>query len=89
MGAGLAAYATLYLIGQIDVGTTTGSIIYKGFTAGGAGAIVAGFCYALLGSKEFGELAASLRARAPEVTLPFGLGARVTVASSAEDQPQQ
>ncbi len=89
MGAGLSAYIVLDLIGPIDVGSTTGSIIYKGFTAGGAGLIVAGFCYALLGSVEFKELAASLRTRVPMVPLPFGLGSRVTVASSAEDQPQQ
>lgn len=89
MGAGIASYWALVLMGPIDVGSTTGSIFYKGFTAGGAGIIVAGFCYALLGSVEFRELWVSLRTKAPAVPLPFGFGPRIAVTSSAEDQPQQ
>lgn len=88
IAAGAAAYGVLLLIGPIDVGSTTGSAFFKGFTAGGAGAIVAAFCYALLGSRELRELATALRVRVPTVTLPFGFGSEVTVASSAEDQPQ-
>lgn len=86
--AGIASYAMLIVVGPIDVGSTTGSAFFKGFAGGLAGSIVAGFSYFLLGSREFGELVATVRARISQVPLPFGRGARIVVAGSAEDQAQ-
>lgn len=84
--AGAAAYAALLFLGPLDVGSTTGSAFFKGFAGGVVGSIVAGLAYALLGSREFGELVATVRSRMPA---PAFLGrARITVASSAEDQSQ-
>lgn len=86
LAAGVAAYAILVLVGPIDVGSTTGSVFFRGFAGGFVGLIVAGLSYAFMGSVEFSELVTTIRTRIPKVSLPFGLGAEVTVASSAEDQ---
>lgn len=86
LAAGFATYAILVAVGPIDVGSTTGTIFLRGFAGGASGLIVAGFCYALLGSIELRELLTALKTRVKRVSLPFGLGSRVTVASSAEDQ---
>lgn len=86
LAAGIAAYAVLILVGPIDVGSTTGSVFFRGFAAGLVGLIVAGLSYALMKSVEFAELVTTVRTRIPKVTLPFRFGTEVTVASSAEDQ---
>lgn len=88
LAGGVAAYVALLLAGPLDIGSTTGSAFFKGFAGALAGAIVAGLSYFALGSREFAELVGTLRARIPQVPLPFARGTRVVVAGSAEDQAQ-
>lgn len=82
--AGAAAYVMLDLLGPIDVGSTTGTVFVKGFAAGVIGLIVAGLCYALLGSVEFRELMATLGSRISRAGMLMR-GREVAIASSAED----
>lgn len=84
IGGGVAAYVMLDVLGPIDVGSTTGTVFVKGFAAGTIGLIVAGLCYALLGSVEFRELMATLGSRISRAGMLMR-GREVAVASSAED----
>ena len=60
---GVAAYATLYLIGPLTFSSTLASVLTKGFSAGVAGMAVAGLVYAFLGNREFAETVAEIRGR--------------------------
>ena len=60
---GVAAYATLYLIGPLTFSSTLASVLTKGFSAGVAGMGVAGLVYAFLGNREFAETVAEIRGR--------------------------
>jgi len=84
IAGGAAAYVMLDVLGPIDIGSTTGTVFLKGFAAGALGLIVAGLCYALLGSVEFRELMATLGSRISRAGMLMR-GRQVAVASSAED----
>lgn len=62
-GGGVAAYATLVIIGPLVFSSTLASVLTKGFAAGVAGIIAAGLAYALLGNREFAETIAEIRGR--------------------------
>lgn len=61
--AGVLAYLTLHAIGDIELGSTSGSVLLKGVAAGLSGCGAAAFVYYLLGSREFSENVATLRRR--------------------------
>lgn len=60
---GMAAYATLLLLGPLTLSSTLISVLTKGFTAGLTGLLVTGLAYALLGNREFAETVAEVRGR--------------------------
>ena len=62
-GAGALAYLTLHAIGDIEFGSTLGSVLLKGASAGLAGCATAALVYYALGSREFTENVAVLRKR--------------------------
>lgn len=63
LGAGIFSYLTLHAIGDIEIGSTLGSILLRGATAGLSGCAAAVFVYYLLGSRELAENVATLRRR--------------------------
>ena len=81
-----AAYVALYMVGPLEVGSTTASVFLKGFAGGSGGIIVAIAAYWLLGSRELHETALALRGRFFREALPPPAG--VPLASSAEETPQ-
>ncbi|MDO8481658.1 MAG: lipid II flippase MurJ [bacterium] len=60
---GVAAYATLSLVGTLTLSSTLASVLTKGLAAGATGIIVAGIAYSLLGNREFAETALEIRGR--------------------------
>jgi putative peptidoglycan lipid II flippase len=82
-----AAYLVLVAVGPLDVGSTTLSVLLKGFAGGTTGLIVAGTVYWLLGSKELEETVLAIYGRYFKRTIEPAVG--VAVATSAEEQPGQ
>ena len=63
VGAGLAAYATLTIVGPITFASTLASVLARGFIAGVVGLGAAGFVYALLRNQEYAENLEAIRSR--------------------------
>ncbi len=63
LAAGIASYATLYIIGGLTLSTTFGEIVLKGGGAGLAGCAAAALTYYALDNREFAENVAALRKR--------------------------
>lgn len=82
--AGTGAYLLLALIGPITFASTTFSVFTKGFAAGAFGIIVAGLAYAVLGSREYAEVAESMLGRLRGIRIPIPESA---VASAEEGSP--
>jgi putative peptidoglycan lipid II flippase len=63
LAAGLGAYGALYVIGDVTLSSTLGSVLVKGGAAGFAGLSAAALTYYFLGNREFAENVAALRKR--------------------------
>lgn len=63
VAGGAAAYFVLELVGPISLSSTTLSVFIKGFAGGGVGIIVSALALHLLGSREYAETVAGIRAR--------------------------
>lgn len=61
--AGVAAYATLNVLGGISEATTLSTVVLHGASAGIVGLLAAVITYALLGSREFAEVYVTLAKR--------------------------
>lgn len=61
--AGFISYATLQVIGDIELSTTLGGVLLKGGAAGVIGCTTAAFSYWILGNREFAENISALRKR--------------------------
>ncbi|MBI5470261.1 hypothetical protein HY968_02985 [Candidatus Kaiserbacteria bacterium] len=81
-----AAYVVLYIVGPLEIASTTLSVFLKGFAGGISGIIVAVVAYYLLGSKELQETALALRGRFFREAVPPAAG--VALASPQEETPQ-
>lgn len=82
--AGSATYGVLVAIGPITLASTTLTVFTRGFVAGAFGIIVAGLVYALLGSREFAEIAEVIRGRLRGISIPIP---ESVVVSSEESSP--
>jgi hypothetical protein len=82
IAAGAGAYGILLLTGPLTLSSTTASVLSKGFVAGVIGIIVAALTYALLRSRELGEIVATLRGR---FVPGDNLAIEVPITSSAEE----
>ena len=63
LGAGIAAYMTLHVIGPITLSSTLLTVFTRGFTAGVIGLCTATLLYAMLGTREYYETVAAIKAR--------------------------
>jgi putative peptidoglycan lipid II flippase len=82
-----ATYLVLVAAGPLDVGSTTGSVFFKGLAGGLTGIIVAGIAYWVLGSEELNDTVLSIYSRYFRHDLKPAEGA--ALATAAEDQPGQ
>lgn len=82
-----AAYAVLVALGPLDVGSTTGSVFFKGLVGGLTGLIVAGIAYWVQGSRELNDTILSIYSRYFRHDLKPVQGA--ALATALEDQPGQ
>ncbi|MDP3645479.1 MAG: lipid II flippase MurJ [bacterium] len=80
--AGISAYLILSVAGPLTFASTTASVLARGFVAGVFGIIVAALVYALVRSREWGEIVVSVRGRFAERAIP---APEVPIASSAEE----
>lgn len=83
----VATYVVLVAAGPLDVGSTTGSVFFKGLVGGVTGIIVAGVAYWVMGSEELNDTVLSIYGRYFKRDLKPAEGA--ALATSAEDQPGQ
>ena len=83
----MATYGVLYIMGPLDVGSTTLSVFLKGFAGGATGLIVTLSAYWIQGSSELEETVLSIYGRFYKRTIQPAVG--VAVATSAEEQPGQ
>lgn len=63
IAAGIAAYMTLHIIGPITLSSTLLTVFTRGFTAGVVGICTAALMYAMLGTREYQETLATIKAR--------------------------
>jgi putative peptidoglycan lipid II flippase len=85
--AGAAAYGVLYVMGPIDVGSTTLTVFLKGFAAGSIGLIVALIVYWALRSQELHETMIAVRSKMWRAE--FRQPVPAEVAAAAEENPVQ
>lgn len=82
-----ATYVVLVALGPLDVGSTTGSVFFKGLVGGLSGIIVAGIAYWVLGSRELNDTYLSVYGRYFRHDLKPAQGG--ALATALEDQPGQ
>ena len=87
LSAMITSYVVLNIAGPLDVGSTTLSVMLKGFAGGTSGLIVAGLAYWCLGSVEHNETVFAVYGRYIKHFIEPAQG--VATATSAEDQPGQ
>lgn len=63
VGSGAISYVTLHALGDIELGSTLGSVLLTGGAAGITGVSAGALVYYLLGSREFAENIGALRKR--------------------------
>lgn len=83
---GVAAYATLALIGPITFSSTLLSVFFHGLAAGVSGIIISGFAYALLKNPEYIETMGAIRGRLWRTTVSSE--SKVTLVASAEEDTE-
>ena len=85
IGAGIAAYAVLHVVGPITLSSTLLTVFVRGFAAGVVGLCAGAAVYAILGNREFEETIATIKNR-----IPYGKRAAATlrpdVVAATEEQ---
>ncbi|MDP2648934.1 MAG: lipid II flippase MurJ [Patescibacteria group bacterium] len=83
LSAGAVAYGVLFLVGPIDLYSTTLSVFARGLFGGICGIIAAALVSYALGSREYGETIAGLRARLWRTQIPSEAVASTEESSSS------
>lgn len=86
IGAGIAAYAVLHVVGPITLSSTLLTVFIRGSSAGIAGLGVAAALYAILGNREFEETMTAIKNRIPGYGKRAAATLRPDVVAAAEEQ---